>query len=588
DRVPDPQAVDALHAMIEVADGPSEQDARSNQASDSVAGSGQTHKQRPTLTPSSYILEVSGDLEKSFLEKYVQKKSTTLKQPPALKAEARYNGETPLQRLMAARSQISLALDAISAADQVALAAFLRERCLVSIVITASRETGWDVFSRLNKRGRPLLESERLKSDILRDVKEPRRTELVRLWDDRRRQLGTAFEAGGARRKDLFSYIRDFHTPATGRAEDRILALAQDMGAEHFMTKVFEPMSRALCELTQKRFSTDQEIGHLHTEDGEVDDIAEMIGVLELSGRVMSANNIDVQDSWKAPVLLFFSKAGHDTALKKAFLRSFDRYLNILLMLHGKRKKSNIAKQIAQLNAQVIRDGANLDLEAAFFVPNLKQVTHNLVEALDGSVAKLVLLRVACATENLPISKAGDYLGGAYNIEHVLPERVTDNWSRMIGSDALAQKLRNNIGNLFITGQRLNSKLGNRTWEEKHRLLRQAKVLLPFAGSVRTAGRWGRTEILARQDLIVSQVSRMWGLIDQPWDPFRSVMIVGPEQIAESSASSRASGATSANDGRKVKPDGLKSTSINRPRRDYPPRIRSKRRSRAMPLQRLS
>lgn len=546
DRLDDPAARDALHAMLATS-------AKSR-------GNGESRSDRET-----FVLNLPDGPEGDFLRTCVQPEGATA----SLDAEQLLPGEDdpiPLRRLKAATAMIVAAVDTLGRDERLALSRFLRERCLVAVVVTANPKSGWDVFSRVNKRGLPLLESERLKTDILRDVEDPRRAELVRLWDQRKRLLGAAFDAGPSRRKDLFSHIREHYAPASGRKEDRILELARTMGAETFMAELFEPMSRALAEVTLRRFLSRD--GELLDESRE---FSERLQAMELLGRVMSAGAFDVQDAWKGPLLLYLAHCGDDTERKLTFLRGLDRYLHLLLILHGKRKKPNIAKQIHRLNQTIIAEGSGLDLDAAFAIANVKQVLGNLENALDGSIAKLVLLRVAGHTDGVGLDRAGELLGASYNIEHVLPEKITESWTRLVGGEEKAKLLRSSIGNLFITGQKLNSKLGNRTWTEKRRLLRHADVLLPLARYVRETRRWDEAAILARQKEIVATVARIWGLaghvhdMPAPAEPPAKAKAVAPEKPP-------------------VRERGKKKAvnlapRVNRPRREYPPRIRSKRRS---------
>lgn len=545
DRLEDEAARSAMHALISVSRPPCANTAPGHQGT-------------------TFILNLPEGPEGTFLRAHVQPDGATRSLSPRDLA-VRDDDPLPLSRLKKATAMIAAAIDALGMEERNDLARFLRERCLVAVVVTNNPRSGWDVFSRVNKRGRPLLESERLKTDILREVAEPRRGELVRLWDQRKRLLGAAFDAGPSRRKDLFSHIREHHAPAGGRKEDRILELARKMGAEAFMMDLFEPMSRALAEVTLRRFLTAE--GELAEESRE---FADRLQAMELLGRVMSAGQIDVQDAWKGPLLLYLARCGSDPDRKLAFLRGLDRYLHLLLILHGKRKKPNISKQIARLNESIIADGAGLDLDAALAIPNVKQVVGNLETALDGSVAKLILLRVAGQTDGVDIDRAGELLGSNYNIEHVLPEKITDSWAHLVGGEEKAKTLRSSIGNLFITGQKLNSKLGNRTWTEKRRLLRHADVLLPLARYVRDARRWDEALILARQKEIVTVVARIWGLTGHvhdtpaPVEPPVKAKVVSVEKPP-------------------VRERGTKKVNlaprVNRPRRDYPPRVRAKRRN---------
>ncbi|MEO1207095.1 MAG: DUF262 domain-containing HNH endonuclease family protein [Pseudomonadota bacterium] len=538
------------------------------------AGTAEGKTQPPPAIP---LLNIGQGPEGAFLRTHVQTIGATLgaaDSDPAITED----DVAPLIRLKQARVQIAEAVDALAPEERNAFAEFLRERCLLAIVITADRETGWDVFARLNKRGRPLLESERLKTDILRDVPEPRRGELVRLWDRRKRMLGSAFDEGEARRKDLFSYIRDGYAPKSPRrTEDRVLDLAREMGAERFMDEVFEPASSALAEVTEKRLIS-AITGELEPPD---EDFAKALKLLDMAGAVISANTKDSPDAWKPPVLLFFAAAGRDTHLKRAFVRNYDRFLHILLILHGKRNKPTISRQIARLTECVKAEGAALDFKTAFELPNMKQVEHNLITALEGSVAKLILLRVACTAEGLSIETAEKYGKDKYNIEHVLPEKITHFWSLMLGSDDKAKSMRSNIGNLVLTDQWLNSKLGNRSWAEKKRMLRYASVLLPFGEDIKEAIRWDSVSILARQDRIVKTVNQLWGLSGSGWDVMKAgERLQTPAQInVQEHPSSRAvSGLQTQKTKRTSRVKTKGPPTINRPRREFPPRVRAKRR----------
>lgn len=544
DRLAAPDERDAMHALIEPP-----------HASNTAA---------PDNSP-CYVLELASQLESAFMRRSVQAPGATLGAEHAQDTVGRVtpDDDAPLKLLKQARHQIAAAVAAMNPDERAALAHYLRDRCLVAVVVTSNRDSGWDVFSRLNKRGRPLLESERLKADILSTVEEPRRGELVHLWDQRKRLLGASFDAGDARRKDLFSHIRDHYTASGGRTEDRILALAKSMGAERFIDDVFEPMSRALGQIALMRF-----INRDGSLQPEVPEFAQRLQGLELVGRVMSQSSIEVQDAWKAPVLLFLTSAGDDMARKLKFVRGFDRYLHLLLILHGKRNKANIGRQLAHLNAQIAEHGDTLDLDRAFQLPNIKQVIHNLTTALDGTVAKLILLRVAGETDGLKMQEAATYLGNAYNIEHVLPEKITESWSHMFAGDDIAREMRGNIGNLYITNQKLNSKLGNKAWAEKRRLLRHATVLLPLGFHVRNAARWDKEAIITRQNEIVAAIDQLWGLTGPVRDrPVVTVETTNTDQAAPSKPRQSHAHKKRA------------SMSINRPRREFPPRIRAKRRN---------
>ncbi|MEV8117826.1 DUF262 domain-containing protein [Streptomyces xiamenensis] len=110
-----------------------------------------------------------------------------------------------------------------------------------------------------------------------------------------------------------------------------------------------------------------------------------------------------------------------------------------------------------------------------------------------------------------------DFSPGWATIEHVLPQRAGEEWLTMLAEDAeaagkgeqpqeLHEALVHTLGNLTLTGE--NSRLSNHPYERKQQILDQSA--LRMNREIAAAGRWGRTEILARADGLAERAVRIW------------------------------------------------------------------------------
>jgi hypothetical protein len=93
-------------------------------------------------------------------------------------------------------------------------------------------------------------------------------------------------------------------------------------------------------------------------------------------------------------------------------------------------------------------------------------------------------------------------------IEHVLPQTLSADWRKFLGSNAdeVHARLVDTFGNLTLTGR--NAALGNLPFDEKKKKLQDTHVELNRW--ILQRGQWGEAEIQERSEHLVSQAIQIW------------------------------------------------------------------------------
>ncbi len=93
-------------------------------------------------------------------------------------------------------------------------------------------------------------------------------------------------------------------------------------------------------------------------------------------------------------------------------------------------------------------------------------------------------------------------------IEHVMPQNLTSNWRKMLGSHAeeLHEKYLHTIGNLTLTGY--NLEMGDSPYEEKRQVYRNSNLQLN--SYFKTHEKWTDKEILERTETLTARFIDLW------------------------------------------------------------------------------
>ena len=105
-----------------------------------------------------------------------------------------------------------------------------------------------------------------------------------------------------------------------------------------------------------------------------------------------------------------------------------------------------------------------------------------------------------------------------YTIEHVMPQKLTDEWKAELGNDwsEAHEKYLHTIGNLTLTGY--NPELSNRSFNQKQEMpggFRDSPLCLNR--SIAQVGRWNETSIIKRAEMLSEKACKIW--IGSPWPP---------------------------------------------------------------------
>ncbi|MFC4060606.1 DUF262 domain-containing protein [Planomonospora corallina] len=121
---------------------------------------------------------------------------------------------------------------------------------------------------------------------------------------------------------------------------------------------------------------------------------------------------------------------------------------------------------------------------------------------------KLILCRLE---ESHPFKERADLTGKHITIEHVLPQTLTEEWLRELGTESenpklLHSELVHTLGNLTLSGY--NSELGNIPFKEKKEFLQHSGIAMNHR--IAAEDRWGKAQILARAQELADRAITIW------------------------------------------------------------------------------
>jgi hypothetical protein len=440
-----------------------------------------------------YLLEIGSEAG-DILNRSVQPLGATRK--PLL---SEHTADLPARRLLDVKAAIARHVQSMTMPERRALADFLRDRCYLSVAITSEAESDWQLFSRMNARGRPISRSDTLKAELLGSIEPADREALVTLWNERKSALGVEFD-GEARRRYLFSYISDIAGRGSGDIVERISNAARERGAVAFMREVFDPLSRAYLDVTALAYDG----GDQHTRYR----INHLLGCIPLAEVALDHRERQHGTSIITILLRWLTANRHDPDATLRFLTLLDNYVYACLIIHS----SNMplfAQRIAVIE-QALRAAPRMALDALALPMSRLATTRKLGRHLDGLAARIVLARLHAEIDPGGLAAAKRATMPDFDIEHVLPRNPTA-WAHWPRSHPIREHI-DSLGNIFVVPIRLNRLLGNKSWQQKRALIaaNADAIILPLGDRLRTATDWTPQLIRERQEQLTKVAQLTW------------------------------------------------------------------------------
>lgn len=390
--------------------------------------------------------------------------------------------------LLAVRDQFVAALSDRDTATLGRLATFLHGACSVVVITSRDVDRAHRTFAALNNRGRPLDRCDIINAELMDSVSGK---ELVRLQAD--------WEALGARLGPnldmLFSHVRaaigDVRTPVI--AEIRRLA-ASAGGGGAFIDKVLMPFGRAFAEILEAD----------HHGTPQSTDI----------NRHLKHLSWLPSTEWIPPLLLWWTRHGHDAAALAVLLARLDRlaYGMRLLGLGADKRQVRVQHLRAAIEAGTtpIPAGGAFDLTGE----EMRNIRHNLRDLHPRSQlsCKLVLMRL----ESEVARDASQLDAEALTVEHILPQKParTSIWRNWFADAEERQACTGSLGNLVLVPRVLNERARNQDFDRKHAIFfaPTAPPLPRLTEELRGVRTWNAAQIRAREERLLAILDAMWQL----------------------------------------------------------------------------
>lgn len=424
---------------------------------------------------------VLGGSDGAFLEHYIQHADACRLMPPDDELSV---GQ---ERLLSVREGFLARLADMPLADVRRLVAYMLEQCHFVVALSHDIDHAHRMFTVLNERGRPLARNDILKAELMRSLPAERVEALVQRWDRAAEAIGADFE-------QFFSHVRTI----CGETRAPILVAVRRIvdgagGAEVFLDRVFDPLSRAYRTATEAA-----------VRDGLVSGQA--------TRHLVSLSRLTSGD-WMPAAMLALTLYEDDRETGERLLAEIDRLAYLLRLLcygSGRRATRFAAVAAAIRSGEALAPGSGVfDLTRE----ELRQVAHNLkdLHRRNPSHCKLALLRLVEEEQDdlLRVDPAG------LSVEHVLPQRprAGSDWRRMFPDPAIRERSTNSLGNLVIIGARQNERARNKDFRRKQEVYADTAGEGWLAGSLKDvldAPVWDQGRIEAREARLLAVAERVW------------------------------------------------------------------------------
>ena len=412
--------------------------------------------------------------------------------------------ELAQRNILANRQLLFRVIQQISSEQRARIAACLLQHCRVLVLETPNPNYAYEIFLRTNDRGRPLSEGDMVRGEIIGPLNAEQRQrydaileqiEEYQVGDDQRRK----------RYKTFFTHLRAVYGLRNRMIDDLRELITGSGGPLGFNEQIMRPLADAYVLITAS--SARQQL------PGDLQRLLVLLSWYAELG----------DDDWVAPAMQWVAKFGANLGVTGKFLVELDRYVHVMLALGwGRPARTAFFDRLNRviLGSPVGRppDPIKLfELSAEKQRTALRRIARKL-HVIDSQTCRLVLLRIDHYVSRRDVAHYSQALAtDKYTIEHIVPRGRSDApaWAEQFPVDRQRLVCAESMGNLALVTEEQNKRADRQSFQAKCEIFfAGGKPKSPFllTNALAEQSQWGRQQILARQDRMMTAVKEMWRL----------------------------------------------------------------------------
>ncbi len=374
---------------------------------------------------------------------------------------------------------------------------FLNTKTLIVEIISQEIETAINIFNVINSRGLPLSNSDLIKSYIYGKIhEEDVKIEFIKKWEELESNFSKE-RYGQSEFDALLGFIRAYYEPQKPK-ESLYKEIERIVNRGDITPENFKDVLVNLADLYESLIKDLDKIDELEIDGDKKNYLKNLIIIL----REFYPSN-----EWIAGVLWFYKKYKGDKFFE--FMTALERRLYLdwlsgktpterLIPIYDVLKKLKEGKNAQDIIENLIRN-----------IPPKERVEiflndENIYSRFQGKLAKYTLLRIEYHNQSRNILNNTENI----TIEHIFPQRPNDAWKRKFGDDW--EKYVNKLGNLTLVERRLNSKMSNKPFEEKKKILRKRGREFFLNEEIQKYNDWTKQELENRHKDLTNRVLNIY------------------------------------------------------------------------------
>ncbi|MFW6016204.1 MAG: DUF262 domain-containing protein [bacterium] len=374
---------------------------------------------------------------------------------------------------------------------------YMLQKLIIVVVQTDNIYSAFRLFNVINARGMPLTNSDLLKSENLRAIEnENERDRYAELWENLEEEVGRE------ELESLISFIRSI----------KLKEKARGTIYEEFDKKLFPKEPDFLGKKFINYLNNVKEIYQDHIIDGKLSASDERKNVYYYNLISLMRNFISFKD-WMVGVIKFKEKFDDDDLLYQ-FLVKYEKRITVD-WINGLSNTERLTQIYRIIKLIEDNNDVNPIFNADIFDTNNEVATFkNALNYRDfykkgrWQIPKYVLLRLDMErkdNESVKLSYADNI-----SIEHILPQKVKDNYWKIRFNEKERYEWTNRFGNLVPLNGRKNSKVSNKPFNKKIKDYFVKKSDFFLVDELDMFNEWNLDNLKKRHDMLINEATQLW------------------------------------------------------------------------------